>query len=285
MEIWIIREGEKTGPFHDFEIRRKITAGELTPDTPAWHSGLAAWKPLVEIDLFSREFDLIAPPDDVPLAIPEAEPESDTPSLTPGSKPPPLPNEPAFIRRFWARWLDLSLYSGFWWLGMWASGQDINAALRNDWIQFFHYVPWFAIEAVLIQKFATTPGKWLCGMRVVNLDGTHLDLAASTRRSMRVLFSGIGFGFSYLAIFCQILSLVVSKRIGTTLWDATGGHQVTVAQSHTGRVLAVILAYAFAIALQWAVLLPDIATEAEKQNPESKEFLRRILPYSLPRRH
>lgn len=278
MEVWIIREGEKAGPFHDFEIRRKITSGELTADTPAWHSGVTAWKPLAEIDLFSREFELATSPEK------PSEISVEDPSAPSGDQPPPLPNPPAFIRRFWARWLDLSLYSGVWWLGMWAAGQDISAALRNEWVQFFHYVPWFAIEAVLIQKFATTPGKWLCGMRVVNLDGSLLDLASSTRRSMRVLFSGIGFGFSYLAVFCQILSLVVSKRIGTTLWDATGGHQVIVAPSRPGRLIAIILAYAFAIAMQWAVLLPDIATEAEKQNPETKEFLHKILPFSLPRR-
>ena len=59
MEIWYIRDGEKLGPFHDFEIRRKITAGELPPTTPAWHEGLGAWKPLEEIDIFKREFEAI----------------------------------------------------------------------------------------------------------------------------------------------------------------------------------------------------------------------------------
>ena len=54
MDIWIILDGEKIGPIHDFEIRRKIEAGELSATTPAWHEGLAAWKPLVEIELFTR---------------------------------------------------------------------------------------------------------------------------------------------------------------------------------------------------------------------------------------
>ena len=141
------------------------------------------------------------------------------------------------------------------------------------------------LDAVLIQRFATTPGKWLLGLHVVNQDGSHLDLAASTRRSMRVLFSGIGFGFSYLAIFCQILSLVVSKRLGTTLWDATGGHKVTSKPPEPGRLLAVILAYGVAIAMQWAVTLPEIIAEGSKQNPELKEYFEKNPVWSLPRRN
>jgi uncharacterized RDD family membrane protein YckC len=274
MEVWIILNGEKAGPFHDFEIRRKITLGELPADTPAWFNGLPGWKPLDEIELFSREFEV------------ESEEVESTPPLPEASgTPPPLPVEPVFLRRFWARWLDLSLYSGVWWLGMWAAGQDIGAALINPWIMFFRFIPWFVLEAVLIQRFATTPGKWLLGLHVVNQDGSHLDFGASTRRSMRVLFSGIGFGFSYLSVFCQILSLVVSKRLGTTLWDATGGHKVTAEPPKPGNLLAVIIAYAIAIAMQWAVTLPEIIEESSRQNPELKEYFENHPVWSLPRRN
>ena len=34
MDIWIIQDGEKTGPLHDCEIRRKIETGELPASTP-----------------------------------------------------------------------------------------------------------------------------------------------------------------------------------------------------------------------------------------------------------
>jgi uncharacterized RDD family membrane protein YckC len=279
MEVWIILNGEKVGPFHDFEIRRRISNGELPATTPAWHEGLAAWQALGEIAIFAREFELDLPQDEVSILAPD---ESAEPP--PSQTPPPLPSEPAFLRRFWARWLDLRLYSGIWWLGMWAAGQDIGAAMFNPWILFFCFVPWFALEAVLIQRFATTPGKWLLGLHVVNQDGSRLDLATSTRRSMRVLFSGIGFGFSYLAVFCQILSLVVSRRLGTTLWDATGGHKVTVVPPKPGGIIAVILTYAIAIAMQGAVLFPYFAEDYVNQNPESKEQVEMFLRFCLPRR-
>ncbi len=55
MDIWIIQNGEKIGPIHDFDVRKMIENGELPAATPAWHEGLTAWKPLVEISLFERE--------------------------------------------------------------------------------------------------------------------------------------------------------------------------------------------------------------------------------------
>ena len=36
MEIWIIRDGEKVGPIHDYDIRRKIETRELSRETMAW---------------------------------------------------------------------------------------------------------------------------------------------------------------------------------------------------------------------------------------------------------
>lgn len=281
MEIWIILDGEKTGPFHDFEIRRRISGGELLVTTPAWHEGLAAWRALGEIDLFAREFELVLPKDEVSI-LESGDPDSL--ASDPSRKPPPLPSEPVFLRRFWARGLDLSLYSGLWWLGMWAAGQDIAAAAINPWIIFFRFIPWFVLEAVLIQRFATTPGKWLLGLHVLNQDGSHLELAASTRRSMRVLFSGIGFGVSYLALFCLTLSLVVSKRLGTTLWDATGGHKVTAISPKAGKVVVVVLGYGLAIALHLAVPIPEFIKESSRSSPELKEYFENSPFWSLLRK-
>ena len=278
MDIWIIRDGEKIGPIHDFEIRRKISNGEISATTPAWHQGLDAWRPVVEIDLFTREFELEINPGHLkePQEI-STPPEADT-------TPPPLPKRQDYFRRFWARWLDLSLYSGVWWLGMWAAGQDIEAAAANPWIIFFRYVPWFALEAVLLQHFATTPGKWLLGLEVVNLDGSRLDLNAAIQRAMRVLFSGIGFGFSYLMLFCQLLSLVIAKRIGTTLWDQSGGHQVTAKPVQPMRLLAVVLVFTVAMLIHLAVFMPYIVKQAEEQNPELKGAYEKVLQWSLPKR-
>ena len=91
MDIWIIRNGEKTGPFRDFEIRHKIEDGELSPTTPAWHDGLPAWQPLGEIDLFRREFDL----PNLEVGVDEDEDEEQEAPRNPESRPPgPSPRRP-----------------------------------------------------------------------------------------------------------------------------------------------------------------------------------------------
>jgi RDD family/GYF domain 2 len=268
MDIWIILEGEKIGPLHDFEVRRKIEAAELPASTPAWHEGLTAWKPLGEIDIFAREFALAAQP---PLA-------------TAVATPPPLPVETFYLRRFWARWLDLLLYSGIWWLGMWAARQDISAALLNPWVMFLHFVPWFVIETLLLHYFGTTLGKWLLGISVVNKDASLLDLPASLRRALRVLFTGIGFGWSLLAIFCQVLSLFTAKRLGATLWDHVGGHQVRATPLSPHRVVAVVVLFGVALLMQFSVITPSLYELSAKNFPTLPQPYTQNPFWHLPKR-
>src|SRR6218665_3899054 len=163
MDIWIIRDGEKSGPFHDYEIRSRIGLGELTASSPAWHDGLAEWTTLSEIGLFREEFT--KPP--VSGSAGEPVPEAVVVNLT----PPPIPGPPRIIRRFFARWFDIYLYVGLWWFLFWAAGRDIEALLVNPFVTVTQLVPWFVIEVILIHYFGTTPGKWLLGIRILNADG------------------------------------------------------------------------------------------------------------------
>lgn len=265
MDIWIIRNGEKLGPIHDFEVRRKIEDGELPADTPAWHEGLGAWRPLIEIDLFTREFELVDTPQ---KSAPQAE-EDFLPSSR--TTPPPLPAPTYYGRRFWARWFDLTLYSSLWWLAMWGARQNIEAVLFNPWIMFLQYVPWFAIEALLIHYVGTTPGKWLLGLHVVNKDDSRLTLAESIRRALRVLFIGIGFGWGPLSLFCQALSLFTAKRLGNPLWDHSGGHRVNVSPLNPFRAITLVFLFFGAAQLQMLVLPPVL-------NPALVEKMDQWLP-------
>lgn len=281
MDIWIIRDGEKSGPIHDFEVRRKIENGELAPSTPAWHEGLSSWKPLAEIDLFTREFELAetAPPPSEPTPLPsENSPENHHPT-SPNRVP-----KTCYGRRFLARWFDLTFYSGLWWIGMWAAKQDIQAALFNPWIMFFHYIPWFALETLLIHRWGTTPGKWLLSLDVTNRDGSRLDLAAATRRSVRILFTGVGFGWGLLAVFCQALSLFTAKRLGSPLWDHSGGHTVNPGQLRPRRVASWVFLLMIALQLQVIVISPYLFEMAGDSFPALKAEYEKNLPWHLPKR-
>lgn len=282
MEIWIIRNGEKIGPIHDYQARHQIEAGQLTRDTPAWHEGLANWRPLGEIAAFKDDFNWIHLDDLNSGPTPEEEEQAIYGSVP--RPPPPVPSAPVLWRRFWARWMDIHVYIAIWWLCMWASGRSIEAVLGNLWIMIVQLVPWFIAESILIHRFGTTPGKWLLGLRVTNVDGSPLSLTAATLRSFRVLIGGIGFGWSLLALFCQALSFVTAKRLGHALWDHAGGHRVHAQPVVAWRVVTVVCVLVAALQLQMAVIAPYVLKSAAETFPFLKEELEKNPPWHLPER-
>ena len=276
MDIWIILDGEKTGPLHDYEIRSKISHGELPGTTPAWHEGLPGWKPLAEIALFQREFE--RPPE-----LPE------TPAAPPAAVlPPALPtNRPLLVRRFFARWFDLYLYAGLWWFGMWALGAGIGALLLSPWVMIFQFVPWFVLETILLHRFGCTPGKWLLGLQVLNDDGSRLTLKQATRRSALILFIGMGFAWGPLTLLCQLMAFLSAMRFGRPLWDHAGGHRLTAATLRPPRIVTYVLVIYAAIQLQWIVVAPyvlPVLLEAVKPFPALREQLEKNPPWQLPPR-
>ncbi len=282
MELWIILHGEKRGPLQDYQVRQGIDNGDYEPTTPAWHEGMAEWKPLNQIELFKSWFEPPGP-DDI------EEEEEDFPASGPDPvRPPPLPAHGGvarhLVRRFWARWLDLYLFAGFWWLVMWFSGRDIEATLLNPWIMAMQYVPWFVLETILIHHYGTTPGKWLLGLEVRNADGSRLTLAESTRRALRVMIAGVGLGWGLLAVFCQGLSLFTTRRIGRPLWDHMGNHQVEVRPLRPARVVVVVVLYFTAMQMQMAVVSPYVMPKAAEMFPQLREQIEKNPPWHLPKR-
>ncbi len=284
MDIWLIIDGEKTGPFHDYDIRRRISTGELKSSTPAWHEGLAAWTTLPEISLFRDEFDLSPAP--VEMEVPEAPLPAE--ALPP--TPPPVPGSPRIIRRFWARWFDIYLYVAVWWFLLWLTRRDIESLLFSPVVALTRLIPWFVLEILLIHRFATTPGKWLLGLRVLNSDGTHLTLGQSTRRALRVYFVGIGFAIPYVMLVCMGLSAYAAKRLGAPVWDHLGKHRLTAAPYSAWKILVLVFTFYAALQLQFGVIGPHVMKLALKSlnTPEAKplkEFMEKNPYWSLPRRY
>ncbi|MBC8126250.1 MAG: RDD family protein [Gloeobacteraceae cyanobacterium ES-bin-144] len=277
MDIWIIQNGEKIGPIHDFDVRKKIEAGELQANTPAWHEGQPAWMPLVEINLFEREFN--QPFSD--HGTPDSPPLENQASYT----IPPLPENPHLVRRFWARWLDLYLFAGIYWFGMWAIGRDIQATLNNPWVILFFYIPWFIIEAYLIHRFGTTPGKWLLGIKITNNNGSQLSLSEGTRRSARVLLLGIAFGWEIVTLICQLIAFFTTKSLGRPLWDKLGGHRLLATPLQPIKIAAYVFTLFVALQLQAIVLVPYLMDEAAKQSPQLKQLFEKYPPWHLPKRN
>lgn len=271
MEIWLIVNGKRSGPYPDYEIRSRIEYGEMTPEEMVWHDGLPEWTPVGELELFrnsleKQEVALIPPP--LPKAYMEA---------TAGAKP-----QAHLARRFWARWTDLTLYSSLWWLGMYLGGRDIGAAIGNLWLLIPMFLPWFAVEAWLIHRFGKTPGKWLMGLNVSNEDGSPLALKESVWRGLRVMISGIGFGWGLLAILCQTMSWFTTRRLGKPIWDYLGNHKVEAGPIKPLRTAALVIVFILFYLLKWAILWPHLEKSVIEQSPENKELFEQIDLWHFP---
>lgn len=271
MEIWLIVNGKRSGPYPDYEIRGRIEHGEMTPEEMVWHEGLPEWTPVGELELFRNSLAQQAPAP-VPPPLPKAYTEA-----TADAKP-----KAHLARRFWARWTDLTLYSALWWLGMYLGGRDIGSAIGNLWLLISMFLPWFAIEAWLIHRFGRTPGKWLMGLKVSNEDGSPLALKEAIWRSLRVMITGIGFGWGLLAILCQAMSWFTTKRLGKPIWDYLGNHKVEAEPISPFRTVALVLVFIGAAQLQMAVRGPHEEKIMVEQFPQYKEFFERSDKWYFP---
>ena len=273
MEIWLIVNGTRSGPYPDYEIRSRIEHGEITSDEIVWHEGLPAWTPVGELELFrnSIEQQQLASAA-IPPPLPEAYIEASA-----GAKP-----KAHLARRFWARWTDLTVYSGLWWLGMYLGGRDIGSAIGNAWLLLPMFLPWFAVEVWLIHSFGTTPGKWLMGLRVSNEDGSLLTLKEAIWRSLRIMITGIGFGWGLLTILCQTMSWFTTRRLGKPIWDYMGNHKVEADPIKPLRTAALVVVFIGAFQLQAAVRGPHEEKRFVEQFPQFKEILEQNDGWHFP---
>ncbi len=266
MDFWIIREGERAGPYPDYEIRSKIQHGDLERDSRVWSEGLEGWTKVGEMDLFREEFEKRDPrseSDQAPVPPPLPQPEPGTADVV---KP-----KAYIMRRFWARWLDLTVYGSLWWLGLYFAGRDIAAVLLSDWMLLPMYIPWFALETWLLHRYGTTPGKWLMGLRLRNEDNSLLSLPAATKRSLRVLVSGIGFGWKFLSPICQLMSWFTTRRIGKPIWDYLGEHKIVAQPLVPLKVIVLVGIFIASMFLRMAIQGRHAERITLKENPEAKE--------------
>ncbi|MEE1206609.1 MAG: CD225/dispanin family protein [Muribaculaceae bacterium] len=88
MQIYVFRNGEKSGPF----TLEQLAQSSITPDTLVWYQGLAQWEPAGTSALTAHIFHNPANPPVPPVMSPNAGPQNACgPQYAPGS---PMPAEP-----------------------------------------------------------------------------------------------------------------------------------------------------------------------------------------------
>jgi uncharacterized RDD family membrane protein YckC len=268
MRTWIIIDGEKSGPFDIAQIARRLESGELKPDTYGWIEGMKVWQPLLSIPQFAESCRMATTP--VPPPLPVVEIDSAAPPSTAHWHIPATTmheKTAVLVRRFFARWFDMLLWSSGYLCVLQLSGADLKSLMMSFWFNYTMMIVWLLIEAAMIHAWGTTPGKALLGLRVRRADGTALPVGLSLLRSIRVYLMGMGMSHPLLLPLCHGFSWWFVRKHGAALWDGAVGVRVTMLPLQVWRwVLYAMVAYTI---LQVSGLI---------LHPVSSELFREIFP-------
>ena len=239
MEVWIVEEGEKRGPYQAYEIRDRIERKELAGNELAWHRDREGWIELREMDAFRAEFDK-------------------SPQELARSHPPPLPPQPYPFLRFFARWFDVCLYLLFIFGLVQLVGLNLYNAMGGSF-RALYFLPFVCVEAAFIHLTKTTPGKFLLGIRVVTPEESALSLQASLVRSLRAYIVGLGLMFApLLTVMCHTFCIWYLMRFSEAPWDTTAKTRIRVTGPLLFPVILFIMFFVIIVALLSLVLMPAV---------------------------
>lgn len=97
------------------------------------------------------------------------------------------------------------------------------------------------VEALLLSKFGTTPGKWLLKTKLTHASGEPISYSQAVSRSLKVWWRGLGGGLPFVQVITQSIAYRKLKRNAITSWDREGDFVVT--HEHIGipRTLVAIV--------------------------------------------
>lgn len=123
-----------------------------------------------------------------------------------------IPKEIHPWRRYFARWLDYGLWNALIQFILIAviRMRPIPGDFRSTMIAIASAALFVPVEALMLHKFGTTPGKWAMGIRLEYIQGGNLPYSEAVYRSLRVYVSGVGLGIPFAELvlnivrFCQL---------------------------------------------------------------------------------
>jgi uncharacterized RDD family membrane protein YckC len=285
MDVYVMKEGRRTGPFQPFRLREMLEDGTLVPGDAVWHEGMAEWKPLVETESLSIVLDKEKEPATTATEEPpERKPVPRTPLNSDQEATLALMRARRALagRRFFARHIDMLL------VGAATVGSATAWGLSDVWslhlpdtifILLAPALVWLLLEPLLLTLWGTTPGKALLGLRVEREEGGRPSVKQAYLRSVLVWGGGMGFGLraEYLLPVAQWgYSWWMLQKRGTTLWDRTAGTVVRASRLQRRHALGLALAAAAYTALWfWLTLAAPLPDRLDTELREEIEQLRR----------
>lgn len=298
MDIYWIKDRKKCGPATVPDVVSMVQSGDLSPETPGWHSGCEGWIPLRELPALADFLN----PRDAADKQPEVEPEESTPPSDTAEELPPVPSAdeasqpedagntlhvklyaPGAGVRLLARLVDMTLYTTLVYTLVYIFQIAYTPYLLPGSPMF--WLGMIVLEAFCLRIFGTTPGKKLLHIYVVELSADGLSGVSPMRafaRSFMVFVGGLGMMISFLPLIMGGISLYMLWKRGITSWDArTETHPVQVMRPHGARfLLAVVILFSCLqmISLLFQPWFGPIIQDMERYAPEQAAMLRSFLP-------
>lgn len=133
-----------------------------------------------------------------------------------------LPEAHTPWRRYFARSMDLLLYSVIWDVFL-ALVIGLNISMRSGSGKILDNIVALLMmllaEPVLLTLFGTTPGKWILGLRVTDNAGERLTFEEARVRTWKVCLHGMGFGIPIWNIVRMWKSYKVCVEEETQEWE------------------------------------------------------------------
>jgi uncharacterized RDD family membrane protein YckC len=296
MDFYLTQNGVQRGPFRVFQVKEMLDRGEASPADLGWHSGLDHWLPLHAIDAISPYL-----PDTqrATPAIEEVVPEAPHPPPI-ADATGPAPAEPARTETKWhlfgmralPRFLARCFDNMLWFSVVCAVGESTGllptSAFTFPTLVSFWFVPlqslaWIFLEALLLSRFGTTPGKWLFNLHLRDLEGGLPPYMNALKRGFFIWVFAWGLGHSQWAVFGSLISLLLFLQNGRMVWDYLVGTQLIHARPRPLAWVVFAIALGGYLAAKSLLVLsqplpgnlpPDIRAEIEQQRATLREAYR-----------
>lgn len=276
MRIYWIANGQRCGPASVPDMLAKLELGELSAETQGWHAGCEGWRPLRELPALAEHLERISKRSEA-AAAPAAGQEEE-------EKPLPQQNSnkvlmkvmlPSPGTRFLARMIDVAIYSTILLGVMYALNVPYKGHFQPG--SLFFWLPMVLIEAYILSRWGTTPGKSLLGIRVQHIKG-RFSYGSALKRSALVFVLGTGcMVFPLLFLITLGVSYYGISRHGIAVWDIRSSTlpMVTFRPSVWKRLFAILfLIFSFHLCVEYMKpWLPDMIDELRARDPSAAQTL------------
>ena len=295
MEVYVLQDGERRGPFPVFRLQEMLDEQEIGPDVPVWHAGMNEWRRLADEPSLNTALRLVRPAAEPP-PLPEDHASSAAgeagrrllrrieASATEQTAAVLKARRAVAWRRFVARIIDLHMARAA------LVGGLALADAHRAWdlmfpaltVVFVAPLAWVVGEAVCLKLAGTTPGRAMLGLRVRDRDGACLTFRAALKRSILVWAAGSGLGLpmQFLLPPAQwAMGFHQYQTQGETIWDRTAGsrveHRVIPPFGIVALVFSIVAWLGASMWLFMAAPLPDAMEPRQREFIEQRRALMR----------